>query len=119
MPTDTTIVKPTAPLFDEAPLAIAGFLARYFGFHPNELQTRDDSRRLPHRSSADHQALPIWSIWAGSTHHEDGSVRPPHHSGGHGRVEEPGEESLVVASDDDHIHIVVFGRCTDALHGIA
>ncbi len=32
MPTDTTtIVKPTAPLFDEARLAIAGFLARYSG----------------------------------------------------------------------------------------
>ena len=31
MPTDTTIVKPTAPLFDDARLAIAGFLARYSG----------------------------------------------------------------------------------------
>ena len=31
MSTDTTIVKPTAPLFDEARLAIAGFLARYSG----------------------------------------------------------------------------------------
>ena len=31
MPTDTTVVKPTAPLFDEARLAIAGFLARYSG----------------------------------------------------------------------------------------
>ena len=31
MPTDTTIVKPTVPLFDEARLAIAGFLARYSG----------------------------------------------------------------------------------------
>ena len=27
MPTDTTIVKPTAPLLDDARLAIAGFLA--------------------------------------------------------------------------------------------
>ena len=31
MPTDTTIVQPTAPLFDEDRLAIAGFLARYSG----------------------------------------------------------------------------------------
>ena len=31
MPTDTTIVRTTAPLFDEARLAIAGFLARYSG----------------------------------------------------------------------------------------
>jgi len=31
MSTDTTIAKPTAPLFDEARLAIAGFLARYSG----------------------------------------------------------------------------------------
>jgi len=31
MSTDTTIVKPTTPLFDEARLAIAGFLARYSG----------------------------------------------------------------------------------------
>ena len=31
MPTDTTIVKPTAPLFDDARLAVAGFLARYSG----------------------------------------------------------------------------------------
>ncbi len=31
MPTDTTIVKPTAPIFDEGRLAIAGFLARYSG----------------------------------------------------------------------------------------
>jgi integrase/recombinase XerD len=31
MPPETTIVKPTAPLFDEARLAIAGFLARYSG----------------------------------------------------------------------------------------
>ena len=31
MSTDTTIVKPTAPLLDEARLAIAGFLARYSG----------------------------------------------------------------------------------------
>lgn len=29
--TNTTVVKPTAPLFDEARLAIAGFLARYSG----------------------------------------------------------------------------------------
>ncbi len=31
MSTDTTIVKPTAPLFDDARLAVAGFLARYSG----------------------------------------------------------------------------------------
>lgn len=31
MPTDATIVKPTAPLFDEARLAVAGFLARSSG----------------------------------------------------------------------------------------
>jgi len=32
MSTDTTtIVRPSAPLFDEARLAIAGFLARYSG----------------------------------------------------------------------------------------
>ncbi len=29
MSTDPTIVKPTPPLFDEARLAVAGFLARY------------------------------------------------------------------------------------------
>ena len=73
-----------------------------------ELQTRDDS-------TADHQALPIWSIRAGSAHHEDGSVRPPHHCSGHGRVEEPGEESLVMASDDlmaTALHLL--GRSTTA-----
>jgi hypothetical protein len=39
MTTDTTIVKPTTPLFDEARLAIAGFLARYSG-HPDQLRRR-------------------------------------------------------------------------------
>ena len=40
MPTDTTIVRPTAPLFDEARLAIAGFLARYSRRHPDQLRHR-------------------------------------------------------------------------------
>lgn len=39
MSTDTTIVKPTPPLFDEARLAVAGFLARY----------SDATRALRHR----------------------------------------------------------------------
>jgi len=43
MSTDTTIVKPTAPLFDEARLAIAGFLARYSG--PTRVSYTTDLRQ--------------------------------------------------------------------------
>jgi len=43
MPTDTTIVKPAAPLFDEARLAIAGFLARYSG--PTRISYTTDLRQ--------------------------------------------------------------------------
>jgi len=43
MSTDTTIVKPAAPLFDEARLAIAGFLARYSG--PTRVSYTTDLRQ--------------------------------------------------------------------------
>jgi hypothetical protein len=47
MSTDTsTIVIPPAPLFDEARLAIAGFLARYFGATRTSYATVQPSRLI-------------------------------------------------------------------------